>query len=114
MTCTDGLEVVERAAVCEDLFGDLAAVEEEALRLLGARYRELGKSVHPDRHRGDAHRVRRAHEAFLKLSRLKSEAERKLRAGSYGDRRRVDVVTVTSGRRAYRVGDVVATGDVCE
>ncbi|HEY8074288.1 MAG TPA: hypothetical protein VIF62_09265, partial [Labilithrix sp.] len=70
---------VTEAAVAEDLFGALAGSTDEQLRALAAAYRRIAHAVHPDRNASP-----NAQAAFVKATRLKDEAEAKLRARAYG------------------------------
>ncbi len=114
----DGEEAIDRVLKvlhCEDLFGTLEGTAEEKRRHLQTAYRELAQLVHPDKHPRIAHR---AQEAFVALTRLKEIAERKIRAGTYGDRRpppdaRPPTV-ITTPTTTYRVGEMLFAGDVCD
>src|SRR5215212_1625315 len=78
------IDRVLKALHCEDLFGVLEGPAEEKRRFLHVAYRELAQLVHPDKNPAIA---LRAQEAFVALTRMKEIAERKIRAGTYGDRR---------------------------
>jgi serine/threonine protein kinase len=115
MTGEETIERVLRVLHCEDLFGVLEGTSDEKRRTLQSAYRELAQQVHPDKHPAIA---LRAQEAFVALTRMKEIAERKIRAGTYGDRRpppdaRPPTV-ITTRTTTYRVGEMLFAGDVCD
>ncbi len=93
---------VTEAAVAEDLFGALAGSTDEQLRALAAAYRRIARAVHPDRNASA-----NAPAAFVKATRLRDEAEAKLRAHAYGHGRPPLVL----GRDVLLF---VARGDLCD
>ena len=105
-------ERIESAAACEDLFGPLTGNADEQLHALSAAWRRIAREVHPDRHPAC---VANAQAAFVKATTLRRHAETKIRSGTYGDRRAPPAPTViTTRRRSYTVGDLVAHGDLCD
>ena len=113
---------VSRAKVPEDVFGMLAGGPEERLRAAKATYHHLCKVVHPDKYAGVAAEADVARVAFMRLTQLLSEAEVKIQAGTYGDRKPVptkvmgDTVptVIQTPRRKYIVGGRIGTGDLCD
>jgi hypothetical protein len=105
---------VEAAMAAEDLFGDLGATLDARQRALTTIFRRLAQVLHPDKYaRAAAKGV--AHGAFVKATALKGHAEAKIRAGTYGDRDApVAPLVVTTRRRSYVVGPLVAHGDLCD
>src|SRR3954470_21103591 len=116
----DGLRatawLVEGAMVAEDLFGPLRGTEDEQMRALAAAYRKLVGVVHPDKHSAADSVI--AHVAFVRATSLKHEAELKIRARTYGDRKPVLPVSppriVTARKRTYVIGELVASGDLAD
>ena len=100
-------DTIARAARPEDLFGsvaDAAAVKRQ--------YHLLARKVHPDR--GGC-----ADDAFKRLGELFEEAERRLAAGIYGTLKptpklRAGPTVIERKGRCYIVGDLVASGDICD
>jgi hypothetical protein len=72
-------------------------------------YRQLALVVHPDRHRNDPV----ASSAFVALQRLYDTARAEVLSQCYGHASPPPAaVTLTSRRRAYTVGDLLAEGDI--
>jgi serine/threonine protein kinase len=109
----------------EDVFGALGSGEQDA-RLLAVTkaYRHIVLAVHPDRCTAEPEDTRKlAQDAFAHLTALKSQAEAKVRAGTYGDRKAAPPpvkeaadapVVITRGKRRYVVGAPMASGDLCD
>jgi len=112
---------ISRADTAEDLFGILAGSIEARLEALTHLYRKLVTVVHPDKYAvaAEAHLAR---EAFIKATALKTHAEAKIRAGTYGDKKveaptpHVDSppVVIKTKDREYTVGKRFAQGDLCD
>lgn len=108
---------VAGAVVVEDLFGDLGAATTPAGRLaaLALAFRRIARVVHPDRQ--PSSRASRAHEAFVRATRLRDAAEEAIRLGTYGERRppAADVPQIiTTLTRSYALSRLVARGDLCD
>ncbi len=112
---------VSKADTAEDLFGILAGSVEARLEALAHLYRKLVTVVHPDKYPAAAE-ADLAREAFIKATALKTHAEAKIRAGTYGDKKvqppapHVDSppVVVKTKDREYTVGKRFAQGDLCD
>ena len=99
-------DAIARAARPEDLFGPVA--DAAALK---RQYRLLALRVHPDTGCADW--------AFKRLGELLDEAERRLAGGVYGTRRptppaRTGPTIIERKGRCYVVGDLAASGDLCD
>lgn len=99
---------IARAARPEDLFGNVADVAD-----LKRQYHLLARKVHPDQAAGCPD------DAFKRLGELFDEAERRLAAGIYGTRAptpkpKTGPTVIERRGRCYVVGDLVASGDICD
>lgn len=83
----------------EDVFGELKGSPDEQLRIARATYRRLARVNHPD--------VSGSVELMARLNHLWSLCQRDIAAGRYGR-----TFTLTTRTREYRVGRLVARGDV--
>jgi hypothetical protein len=106
---------VNSATVPEDVFENLSQLHDVAMR-----YKQYARLVHPDRFSGTSQEPR-AKDVFVKLTMWKEQAETKIRAGTYGDRKPVAPPTPKMGpsviktpKREYVVSDLVATGDLAD
>lgn len=114
-------KTIGKADTAEDLFGVLAGSLDAQLDALAHLYRKLVTIVHPDKYKADAESSI-AREAFIKATALKTHAEAKIRAGTYGDKKvqppapHVDSppVVVKTKDREYTVGNRFAQGDLCD
>lgn len=105
---TDAFTTIEHAARPEAVFDSVAGLVD-----LHRQFRMLARAVHPDLHGNSP----RAGAAFQKLTALADEAERRLKAGIYGTNKPTPHAgpTVIERRgRHYTVGDIVASGDICD
>ncbi|HVJ92611.1 MAG TPA: hypothetical protein VM580_22575, partial [Labilithrix sp.] len=99
----------------EDLFGDLGSAEVERARNLAIVYRRIAAVLHPDRH-AEPQDKSMAHEAFVVATVLREQAERKIRAGTYGDGGpEPPAPTVVKTRQGtYTLLRLFARGDLCD
>jgi serine/threonine protein kinase len=87
-----------------------------------AVYKKLVLVVHPDRFQGLYQRMDLpvAHEAMQRLAMLKSDADRKIAAGTYGDRKaappaaRKGPIAISVRGRTHMVGELLCHGDLCD
>jgi serine/threonine protein kinase len=105
------------ASCPEDVFGTIAGDKLEAIRAI---YRQIAKVVHPDSHQGTPH-AKAAQEAFMKLTQLKTDADSKIKANTYGKRSVVapgkgslDPIEVTVRSRKFIVSDLLYKGDLAD
>jgi|SRR5271166_424375 len=114
-------ETIRKAETTEDLFGVLVGSLDAKLEALTHLYRKLVTVVHPDKYIAAAESGI-AREAFIKATALKTHAEAKIRAGTYGDKKaeapasHIDsppIVVKTRGSE-YTVGKRFAQGDLCD
>lgn len=112
--------MIGRASVPEDIFGaDLSGSAEDKMHSVMIVYRQLMKTVHPDRH--EKGNLTLANTAFRQLTLLKTQADEKIHSGTYGDFKPVPPKnTVTdaamvfdTGKRRYIVGQQITVGDLC-
>ena len=112
---------LEKAKVPEDVFGKLDAAD--PIKTLAFEYRRLVRFVHPDKFEG-TESARLAHDLFLKLTDWKNQAERKIKAGTYGDRKPAlpeetpptfhAPQQVKTPRRTYLVDGLITRGDLAD
>lgn len=103
------LQNVKDALRPEDLFGTLGGTPDEQLQTARSTYRRLARQVHPDivpDHLDDL-----ATEATATLNRLWAQAEKRIKAGTYG-KATSDEVVITTRKRSYTIGDPLAKGDI--
>jgi serine/threonine protein kinase len=109
---------VQAAANPEAVFGVLTGPVDEQLRELTTIYRRLAIVLHPDLY-VDPASIEQAHAAFVKLTGLRTEAEAKLRVGSYGNPAvaapvasapNLDGLSVKTPREEYRVECLLHAG----
>lgn len=100
---------LRRATGPADVFGALRGARAEQVQQLRGIYRRLALAVHPDRHANDP----LASEAFVRLQRLFESALDQIRLGRYGQPTgAAGPVVVTTRRRRYTLGDMLAEGDL--
>ena len=98
-----------RAARPEDVFGELRGSQTEQIGQVRHQYRQLALAVHPDRHGNDP----LAHPAFVALQKLYATAPDQIARGRYGQQPTPPgAVIITTRRRTYTVGDLLAEGDL--
>ena len=111
---------INNALAPEDVFGLIPGTENQS-KLLALIYRQIVAVVHPDR--VDPKLKVLAEGAFVKLTKLKADADEKVRVGTYGDRSIAppappppprDPLLVQVGKRKYTVTDVLYQGDICD
>src|SRR5262252_9407201 len=108
------IQAAEAAECPEDLFGDQAAVS--------AKYKQLLVQIHPDHFVDDPLEFKLANELLTALTSLKGAADRKISAGTYGNRKVkaaprkpafVPMVFEANGRR-YTLTQHLGSGDLSE
>ncbi|MCB0076812.1 MAG: hypothetical protein KDD73_05260 [Anaerolineales bacterium] len=97
----------QRASQPVDVFGPLAAPQEEVLR---RRYRELANAVHPDRYRRGSEAAL-ATQAFQLLQGWHAWAQRQIKAGHYGSAVRF---SIASARAIYHCAGEPIRGDLAD
>jgi serine/threonine protein kinase len=108
-------QLLEKARKPEDVFGELAGNQGEALR---TSYRLLSKVTHPDRY-VDVQDQAIAEKAFRALQKWLTSAEEKVKIGTYGQvgaahSTTAPTVLVRNRKREYLVqGTSFAQGDLC-
>ncbi len=117
-------DVVTRATCPEDLFGVLVGSADERLAGLKHQYKRLVEVVHPDKYPGNAALQAQARNAFVKSTELMTRGERKIRAGTYGDKTKPDAPAlvdpdpppskVVIAKVKYTLGRRVAQGDLAD
>lgn len=125
MSNINDLEAVSRlvlkATVPEDVFGDVQGDSDAKVRIVRQIYRKTIVLVHPDRFTGTD--AATAGECTQALGKWRSEAEVKIAAGTYGDRKPVVVVTakpsmepqvVKAPRGQYVVESLLVQGDLTD
>lgn len=105
---------IERAHTPQDVFGALRGVPDEQLHAARLIFHRLSKIIHPDRYtQPDDKRI--AHHTMTRLNDLWAEARRQIRSGSYADRAAgTPPIRLTSRKRAYEVGALLETDEVCQ
>lgn len=115
--------VVENAKAPEDVFGSIeGSTVASRLRAVASRYRAIVQAIHPDRFIDDPVDFQRANAVLMRLTSWRTQAEDKIRAGTYGDRSAASPLpTPTPGprvirapRRQYVVAETIASGDVAD
>lgn len=112
---------IDKAETTEDLFGTLLGTERDKLDKLSHLYHALVTVVHPDKYRVPVESDL-AKKAFIKATSLRTHADKKIRAGTYGDKTaaapapQVDhaPVVVKTKDRTYTVEKRFAQGDLCD
>jgi len=107
-------------AVCpEDIFGEIGEQGEDAKKKVKKVFRDLSKIVHPDLYVGDSNKTVMAKEAFQILNGLNAEAEKRLEAGTYGqritkedDENAVGSFRIKTAKREYVIQSALASGDL--
>ena len=93
----------------ESLFGK--NINEATLK---TSYRNLAKQVHPDKFRNNSN-YEKAQEAFIKLSELRDEAERKLETGEYGKPSKLKTeFSVNIDGKFYYIKEKVFSGGISD
>lgn len=107
-------------AVCpEDIFGEIIEQGENARKKIKKVFRDLSKIVHPDLYVGDNNKMIMAKEAFQILNDLNAEAEKRLEAGTYGQRitkedneNAAGSFRIKTAKREYVIQSALASGDL--
>lgn len=107
-------------AVCpEDIFGEITEQGENAKKKVKKVFRDLSKIVYPDLYIGDNNKMIMAKEAFQILNNLNEEAEKRLEAGTYGqritkedDENATGSFRIKTAKREYVIQSVLASGDL--
>lgn len=111
------IQAAEKQECPEDLFGEQAEAS-----AIGAAYKKLLVQIHPD-HFGDRPaEFALANQLLTALTSLKGAADRKLRAGTYGNRgvkaeaprRPFSPMVLEARGHRYTLTQQVASGDLCE
>lgn len=113
---------IEAASVAEDVFGALHGSKESQNEQLVNLFRQLVRTVHPDKHPGATDSDKEsAATAFGKLTAFRDEAEQKIEAGTYGLRKaRVERDTPISPtiiqvrNKKYILGRIISEGDIAD
>jgi serine/threonine protein kinase len=97
----------------EDVFGDAATAD-----TVKATFRQMLVIIHPDKFHGTPHE-RTADKAMAVLTHLKDEATRKLKDGTYGDRKSSPPapsldLDVKVGKKLYRVKQKLREEEFCD
>jgi len=112
-------EMIINATCPEDVFGILVGDQIAAATKI---YKQIVMEVHPD-HFMNKSGLPEAQIAFVRLTTLRKEAEFKIRAGTYGDRKKASVIPpvvssepieVTVRGKKIIVTDVAFSGDICD
>lgn len=90
--------------------------------MVGPAYKQLLVQIHPDHYISDPAYFALANELLTALTTLKSAADRKVNAGTYGNRgvkaeaprRPFSPMVIEAGGRRYTLTQQVASGDLCE
>lgn len=115
MELTTVASSLKKATCPEDVFGGDGGTVTDV-------YRQLIAVVHPDHFQGDPKSLEVANEAFTKLTTFRRAAQRKVRAGTYGDRgveapaeKEIfqPIAIEVKGRRLI-LKDKIAEGDICD
>ena len=117
--------LVERCLHPEDLFGLLGGSKPDQHLALKHVYLKLVEVIHPDKYSATAD-VEMARRAFVKATSLRDRADRKIDAGTYGDKTktgeaeepRVDPdpppSEIANKKRTYKLGRRFAQGDLAD
>ena len=105
LTLNGLIQLMLRATEPEDIFGELGATPEDALR---RQYRAMVIAAHPDHNPGQ---WAAANQAFRQLRDWHATAQRKLADGTYG---RPERIRAASGGRTYVGYAAPITGDLCD
>ncbi len=106
------LERISQARGPEEVFGQLLGDEVEQLRAARQIYRRLVKLTHPDKYATGDEAM--AKEAFELLGAMWLVAKEAIAYGSYGVLTVEPTVTISTKRHQYRVGSVLASGDLAD
>lgn len=102
----------------EDVFGSQLAGDK--LVIVKAVYKQIVQVVHPDHNTTQSELAK---DVFVRLTSLRDEAEHKVKAGTYGDKKASpppasaiprDPIDVTVKGRKFTVAELLHTGDVCD
>jgi hypothetical protein len=103
MTKPNLIKKLKSAKHPEDVFSSATDAKEE--------FREYAKQLHPDRHPGD----KAAEEGFKLLNDYWELAEKKIAAGTYGDKTAiVKPIKLATKKAVYTITSVLAQGDICQ
>lgn len=103
MTKPNLIKKLKQAKHPEDVFSSADAAKDE--------FREYAKQLHPDRHPGDKF----AEEGFKLLNDYWELAEKKIAAGSWGDKAAiVKPIKLATKKAAYTITGVLTQGDMCQ
>lgn len=108
--------ILAKAVFPEDVFGDLSGTSEEMLTSARSVHRRLARIVHPDRYTEEVDRIR-AEESFKLLEPLYTQAQEKIRTGTYGDRKTAVTTTsvvIKTRKFEFVVDEPIASGDVSD
>ncbi len=112
---------IDHADIPEDVFGLLLPGSDPA-KLVTTTYHHIISVIHPDKFNTQPALLAIAQAAFTKLTRLRLEAEAKIKAGTYGNRKVVAAptpvphapVVVSVKKRKFVVRDLLRQGDICD
>lgn len=101
MTKASLLKLLKTAQYPEDIFGSE----------LVKTFREYARMLHPDQHPGDS----AAEDGFKRLNDFKMIADRKIEAGTYGDRTAIGKpITLKTKKDVFTITELIAHGDLCQ
>ena len=115
---------ITKATGPEDVFGKLSGkTVDEQLHDVTAKYRTIVKIVHPDHHVSSPTDTKLAQEVFAKLTLLRQQAETKINAKTYGNRKVVvpppgpSIFTpqvIKTPKRTYTLESILGHGDIAD
>lgn len=116
-------KMIAAATAPEDVFGPIPK-NADKIRTINVAYRQITQKVHPDKFQKEPKLLPVAEAAFMRLTELHRQADEKVRAGTYGDRKAKppapkpvhhDPFTVRVGPNVYEVEGVpLYSGDICD